>query len=408
MILQGVGETGRASQGQREQGEEGRQVMAVYRPKYKDPKTGSPIHSAVWWYEFTFAGRRVRESAKTTRKTVAIEAKKHRRAELERAHAGLPIEKPEHRVRTVGTVLKEYHAEYLVNHREKSILMVKNRSAHLLRLLGSHVMSDITAQRTVEYMKKRRSEGAGNRTINLELQILACAMGYTWKGLWPRVKRLEENHDVGRALEPNEEQAILDAAAQNQSRLIYPFLFSLAWTGMRSDEARTLRWSPVDLGEAGEIRAGRSKTEAGRGRLNLKAALIQHAARYSSQLGPVQPDWHVFPLSNRLALRDPFRPVTSLKTAGESVRTSAKVNCRLHDLRHSFCPKPAEAGVPESTMLDIMGHVSAAMLRRYSHIRAQARRDAIDALESRQLSIEVPKESPKVGDRGAGILAVTH
>ena len=30
--------------------------------------------------------------------------------------------------------------------------------------------------------------------------------------------------------------------------------------------------------------------------------------------------------------------------------------------RHSFCTKLAEAGVPESTMLDMMGHVSPAML----------------------------------------------
>jgi len=92
-----------------------------------------------------------------------------------------------------------------------------------------------------------------------------------------------------RALEPSEEQAILEAAARNQSRLIYPFLFTLAWTGMRSDEARTLRWSQVDLGEAGEIRVGGPKTEAGKGRRipltgNLKAVLIQYAARYSSQL----------------------------------------------------------------------------------------------------------------------------
>jgi integrase len=291
--------------------------------------------------------------------------------------------------------------------------MVKNRSAHLLRLLGPLVISDMTAQRVLEYMEKRRSEGAGNRTINLELQILACAMGYTWKALWPRVKRLEENHDVGRALEPEEEQAIFDAAARNQSRLIYPFLFTLAWTGMRSDEARTLRWSQVELGDAGEIRVGGSKTEAGKGRRiplsgNLKAVLVQHAARCASQLGPVQLDWYVFPLSNRLALKDPLKPVTSLKTAWESVRTSAKVNCRLHDFRHSFCTKLAEAGVPEGTMLDIMGHVSTAMLRRYSHIRAQARRDAIDALESRQFSIGVPKESPKVDDSNREIPPVTH
>ncbi len=53
------------------------------------------------------------------------------------------------------------------------------------------------------------------------------------------------------------------------------------------------------------------------------------------------------------------------------------------------------AGVPESTMPDMMGHVSAAMLRRYSRIRAKARRQAIDALESGN-SFGVPKESPKI------------
>lgn len=385
--------------------------MAVYKPKYRDAKTGGPVRSAVWWYEFTFAGRRVRESAKTTRKTVALEAEKLRRAELERAHAGMPTETPGQRIRTVKAVLNEYQAAYPVNHRAKSVLMVKNRSAHLLRLLGSFVLSDMTAYRVIEYMENRRGEGAGNRTINLELQILACAMGFTWKALWPRVKRLEENHDVGRALETREEQAILDAAAKNQSRLIYPFLYTLAWTGMRSDEARTLRWSQVDLRESGEIRVGGAKTEAGRGRRipisgNLRAVLVQHAAWCESQLGPIQPDWYVFPLSNRLALKDPMRPVTSLKTAWESVRTKANVDCRLHDLRHSFCTKLAEAGVPEGTMLDIMGHVS--MLRRYSHIRTQARRDAIGALESRHVSNGVPKDSPKVDDSGRRVPPVTH
>ena len=34
----------------------------------------------------------------------------------------------------------------------------------------------------------------------------------------------------------------------------------------------------------------------------------------------------------------------------------------------------AEAGTPESTMLAIMGHMSRAMLERYSHIRMAAKR----------------------------------
>jgi hypothetical protein len=40
----------------------------------------------------------------------------------------------------------------------------------------------------------------------------------------------------------------------------------------------------------------------------------------------------------------------------------------------------AEAGVPESTMLSLMGHMSRAMLERYSHIRIKAKREAAESL----------------------------
>ncbi len=42
------------------------------------------------------------------------------------------------------------------------------------------------------------------------------------------------------------------------------------------------------------------------------------------------------------------------------------MRCRLHDLRHTFATRLAENGVSESTMLALMGHMSRAMLERYS------------------------------------------
>jgi len=60
----------------------------------------------------------------------------------------------------------------------------------------------------------------------------------------------------------------------------------------------------------------------------------------------------------------------------------------------------AEAGVPESTMLALMGHMSRAMLERYSHIRMAAKRTAVEALmpasDSRKKANEVVQESVKV------------
>lgn len=76
--------------------------------------------------------------------------------------------------------------------------------------------------------------------------------------------------------------------------------------------------------------------------------------------------------------------MTSLKKAWNTIRRETGVNCRLYDFgRHSFCTKLAEGGVPENVMLDLMWHVSRRMLQRYSHIRAQARREAIAAVEVR-------------------------
>jgi hypothetical protein len=59
----------------------------------------------------------------------------------------------------------------------------------------------------------------------------------------------------------------------------------------------------------------------------------------------------------------------------------------------------AEAGVPESTMLALMGHMSRAMLERYSHIRMAAKRDAVAAITLRprvENSKVVPVKVPVV------------
>ena len=85
-----------------------------------------------------------------------------------------------------------------------------------------------------------------------------------------------------------------------------------------------------------------------------------------------------------------------MKTAWASVRKEADLDCRMHDLRHTAATKMAEAGVPESTMLAIMGHMSRAMLERYSHIRMQAKREAVKAL---QFEAEKPQEENQLSTK---------
>jgi integrase len=129
---------------------------------------------------------------------------------------------------------------------------------------------------------------------------------------------------------------------------------------------------------------GASKTEAGRGRQvpmneDLYQVLCSHAQWFTGRFGATKPEYFVFPFGSPLP-NDPTRPSVELKTAWESIRKAADVSCRWHDLRHTVCTKMAEAGVPESTMLAIMGHMSRAMLERYSHIRMAAKREAVESL----------------------------
>jgi ATP phosphoribosyltransferase len=56
----------------------------------------------------------------------------------------------------------------------------------------------------------------------------------------------------------------------------------------------------------------------------------------------------------------------------------------------------AEHDTPEATMKALLGHMSQAMLERYSHIRMDAKRKALDSLTLATPIFGVPTVSPTV------------
>jgi len=74
----------------------------------------------------------------------------------------------------------------------------------------------------------------------------------------------------------------------------------------------------------------------------------------------------------------------SWRTAWRALTVEAGLpGLRFHDLRHHAITKFAEAGVPDHTLMAIAGHVSREMLEHYSHIRMEAKRDAVAALDAK-------------------------
>jgi hypothetical protein len=69
-------------------------------------------------------------------------------------------------------------------------------------------------------------------------------------------------------------------------------------------------------------------------------------------------------------------------TAWRALRHAANLDgLRFHDLRHTVITELAEMGVADHVLESITGHLSRRMLEHYSHIRIDAKRQALDALD---------------------------
>jgi integrase len=78
---------------------------------------------------------------------------------------------------------------------------------------------------------------------------------------------------------------------------------------------------------------------------------------------------------------DPTRHVKSWRTAWRTLTKKAGLpGFRFHNLRHCAITQLAENGTSDSTIMAIAGHVSRRMLERYSHVRTEAKRTAMEAL----------------------------
>ena len=224
-----------------------------------------------YWYEFVFNGSRVRESAKTNSKAVAREAERARRRDLELGVNGLSRrERP-----LFPAAAKEWLEVKLPTLSSLGLRYYRQYVAKLSRHFGNQLISDIGADDVAELQRRRKAIGLSGRQINAEIGTLRAILrhyGY-WGNISGRIRMLPQRSDTGRALGRDEEGKLLEAIAQSRSLALYPFFVLSLDAGLRPSETRALRHSNLQLKwrqdaiEAGEIIVGRSKTEAGTGRV---------------------------------------------------------------------------------------------------------------------------------------------
>jgi integrase len=342
----------------------------------------------VWWYKFHFAGQEIRESSKSESKMIAKEAERARRRQLEESFNSI---KP----RKVSPSFSVASTSWL--NTRTSIAPATERSyklaiSQLVKNFGKQLLSDISAEDLAQYQMRRKRERLSNRTVNLELGVMRSILRRhrMWEALSLDVKFLKENPSPGRAITSEEESRLLDAASKSRCRSLYPVIMLAINTGMRSNEIRALTWQQVDF-LAGNLTVGKSKTAAGSGRvIPLTPRAFAVLTQWRSVFPGAEPTHYVFPHEKYgLATNDrnhcayntiPTEQTHRWKVAWETVRKVANVSCRFHDLRHTFISRLAESQTSDSTVMALAGHVSRAMMERYSHVRNEAKRKAVENL----------------------------
>src|SRR5499427_9667506 len=216
----------------------------------------------VWWYKFRFAGQMIRETSKSNSKTVAKEAERARRRELEESYNQIKRRTLPPTLDRAGSDWLEAEKPHLAE-RTYEIYEVAYR-CHLKPELGSLLLCDIDASEIAAYQAKRKTEKASARTLNKELQVLRQILKRhkLWGHLQGDVRFERESEGVGKAIMEEQEQALLATCEKN---LLLSTVVTLALnTALRKNEIRTLGWQQLDL-IARTLTVGRTKTEGGSG-----------------------------------------------------------------------------------------------------------------------------------------------
>lgn len=242
-----------------------------------------------------------------------------------------------------------------------------------LELLLAWWVNDYGGERLLEVnvlmlreARDRLRRGRGPATVNRYLSALRSA--WNWgraAGIvpqdrhWPTRLMLTEDNERQRYLSATELVALLDAARAHGAMMYAAVVLSIG-CGLRQGELFRVQWADLDLKKQ-RLRILRTKTDEPRGVYVPAAACDALKALRKEDVVSVGP---VF-------LTETGEPLDKgrLRHRWIEVRQAAGLaDFRWHDLRHSCASFLAQQGATLLEIGSVLGHRSAAVTRRYSHL----------------------------------------
>lgn len=303
----------------------------------------------VYWIDYFVGGRRIRETTGTTNLKLAENCLKSRLGDVVQGRFKLASIK-------VSPKLCQFAQEYLDWARNNKRSWQRDRFSlqNLLPFFGNHRISEIRPQE-VELYKAKRLDVAKTATINREVACLKHVLNIAveWQLITEnpigRVKLFKETAGAVRFLGREQIQRVIEVC-QGTFRWI---VITAIHTGMRRNEILSLEWSDVNL-DTGIITLSRTKNGEVR-YIPLNQTMQNLLATIPSR------SKYVFAQENG-------KPYAWIGRAWRNAKAEAGIDCRFHDLRHTFASHLAMEGVDLRAIQELMGHKSLKMVQRYTHL----------------------------------------
>jgi len=382
-----------------------RGVGRVYRPAWRDKKSGEIRHSPTWWIAYSVRGSLKRESAHTSKEAIASRLLRKR---LGNIALGKPVG-PDVERTTFEDLAAMIVSDYKANAR-KSLARVQDALAHLREYFGDFRAVEITGDKVTAYITYRQEEKAANSTINCELAALSRAFN-----LGIRSNRVAARPYIGKLALNNTRKGFFEweqfaPVLKNLPVDLQPPIETAYITGWRiHDEILTRQKHHADLKGRGWLRLDPGETKNREGRnfpftVRLREIIIERLERTKAlekATGRIIP-W--------LFHRD-GRPIKTFRRSwttacvkaglGTEIRSAngkliKKIGHRIpHDFRRTAVRNLERAGVSRSDAMKMVGHKTESIYRRYAIADERSMKEAAGKLDQFHANDQQPTETTK-------------
>jgi site-specific recombinase XerD len=334
----------------------------LYRPKYRDPKTGQVKESAIIWARYYRNGRKVRVSTETDNPR---KAKKFR----EKCVGGerpITTEMQRTSFEDLATlVTQDYELKGF-----RSARRIREALAHLRTFFEFDLARDVGSDRLHQYVEFRRGESASNATINRELSALRKGFRLAAEADPPKVDRVPhfELLREANARKGFFEREEFDRVCTNLPDYLRAPVLTAYVTGWRlASEILTRKRSHLNL-SAGVLRLEPNESKNGDARefpvnaiLELRQTLerqLETTRKLEIERGCVIP-W---------LFHNNGTPIRKYDRAWKAACKKAGVSRLVHDCRRTAARNLIRAGVSTQVAKRVTGHKTDSVFNRYAII----------------------------------------